>query len=434
MTGHGHPAAIPQIRAYGSRIFWKGALLCVFSGFRLASCIPKLRGSDVGFAIPPDTRPAACPRDFEGADLGAEESVSIIIPYLRESWNHFSKTMKSILHYTPDRLIKEFIFVSDGNPPELTYERDLTAMSPKVRMIINQKRTGLMKAKMKAVSMAAGSVLVFLEAHCIVNKNWLEPLLVRIQESPNALVQPALDAIPQDDFESYYPGANGHWRFEWNLNLIFSVPDRHTHKGESEKPFSTPATSGGIFAIRKDWWNALEFYDPDLREWGGDHVEATMKVWRCGGHIEIHPCSRVGHLFRDPEHRPYDVQIPTVVHNYARLATVWFDDHLEEFQKMKPETKYMQTGDIEKQKEFRNQRQCKSMDWYLKYVDPEMEWEAPRICIPHAGGPLGCPSQRIPPGRSTVDHVMPEEEYRQRRAEIKEYFESLSAEFSDFEL
>merc|ERR550532_2840340 len=115
--------------------------------------------------------------------------------------------MKSILYYTPDHLIEEIIMVSDGNPPEFAYEKDLKAMSPKVRILQNDERMGLIRSKMKAVEHARAQVLVFLEGHCVVNRRWLEPLLERLVQSPRALVQPTLDSIPQTDFNAYYPGA-----------------------------------------------------------------------------------------------------------------------------------------------------------------------------------------------------------------------------------
>merc|ERR1719401_683275 len=108
---------------------------------------------------------------------------------------------------------------------------------------------------------------------------------------------------------------------------------------ESSEPYESPGTSGGIFAIRRDWFLHLDLFDEGLLEWGGDHFELTMKVWRCGGHIEIHPCSRVGHLFREPKNRPYDVDVWQVIRNYARLAQIWLTDHLEYFYKMKPEAR-----------------------------------------------------------------------------------------------
>lgn len=395
--------------------------------FRGFSQQTKLRG----FPLPPDTRPGTCPQSYEAVDLGYNTTVSIIIPYLREKKEHIEKTMKSILYFTEDKLIHEFILISDGNPPEYTYEKALLALSPKVKVVKNEERMGLIKAKMKAVAMARAPVLVFMEAHCIVNRAWLEPLLARLVEYPRALVQPTLDVIPQDNFGKYYKGARGHWRFEWNMNLIFTVPP---DPGELEmmdsRPSPSPATSGGIFAIRRDWWNRLGFYDPEMLEWGGDHVEATMKVWRCGGHIDLHPCSRVGHLFRDPAHRPYNVEVPVVIHNYGRLALVWWDSYLAKFYQMKPEARSMATGDVSAQKKLKEELECKDMAWYIHWVDPEMEWEADHLCIPGAAVRLGgCERAKIE-GRSTIDRTIPSELYRKRRAEIREYFEVLEARAS----
>merc|ERR1719253_2250732 len=207
-------------------------------------------------------------------------------------------------------------------------------------LVLPAPGSGLIEAKMRAVGATAleSSVLVFLDPHIRVNRHWLEPMLYRIRKYPKVLAMPVLDPIPQDDFNQYGQGTFGHWRFEWNLNLVYTNPyDKYMPM--PLEPYPTPATSGGIFAIRKDWWNELGFYDSGMIGWGGDHVEATFKVWRCGGHIDMIPCSRIGHLFREPSHRPYDVPVDQVVRNYARMAHVWFDEHIDKFFKMKPEAR-----------------------------------------------------------------------------------------------
>merc|ERR1719433_1154826 len=203
------------------------------------------------------------------------------------------------------------------------------------------QRQGLIVAKMKGVELAKGPVIVFLEAHCIVNQEWLQPLLRRVKLNPKTLAMPFLEAIDEDNWGQFRPLPPGHWRFEWNLNLIYTNPGIK----DTPEPYPSPGTSGGIFAMRRDWFLQLGLFDPGMEEWGGDHVELTFKTWRCGGRIEIVPCSRIFHLFRMPRTRPYDVSVNRVVHNYARLARIWLKDHIKLFNSMKPESVSMAFDD-----------------------------------------------------------------------------------------
>eukprot|EP00435_Cladocopium_sp_Y103_P029738 s36_g7.t1 len=317
----------------------------------------------------------------------------------------------------------EILLVSDGNDQQGIFERELKAMHQKVQVIVNEENKGLIVTKMETAARATAPVLMFLEPHVVVTPQWLEPLLARLEEEPKALVMPSLDVLNKEqsgragerDMSTYLRMQFLYWRFEWNLNLIADNPLRKDI--DTAAPYPSPATSGGIYAIRKEWWDHLEFFDPELIRWGGDHVEASHKVWRCGGRIEIHPCSRVGHWFREEKDRPYTVQVPDVVRNYKRLAEVWLDGHRKSFYKVKPEAQSMHIGNLKEMKAARERLKCHDMDawlmpwlwpidldWYLKNVDVELAWEEDHICIPGASkAQFGCDSATPAPQRSTLD-------------------------------
>ena len=56
-------------------------------------------------------------------------------------------------------------------------------------------------------------------------------------------------------------------------------------------------------------------------------VKHLFQVWQCGGHMDIIPCSRVGHIFR--KRRPYGSPTgkDTMIKNSLRVANVWMDDY-----------------------------------------------------------------------------------------------------------
>lgn len=365
--------------------------------------------------LPARLRPSKCPASPQN---NSKEIVSIIIPYYKEEIFRIHITMSSILQNTNMKLVKEIMWVSDGNGPEQIFRKELEAKHPKVSVHVNDDNKGLIVTKMEAAARASGSVLVFLEPHVVAAPGWLEPLLNRIAEEPHALVMPTLDVL-NADMTSYQPMPFGYWRFEWNLNLVFANPWQADKRKDFSGPFASPGTSGGIYAIRKDWWDHLEFFDPEMIRWGGDHIEASHKVWRCGGRIEIHPCSRIGHWYRVEADRPYDVPVPNVVRNYKRLAEVWLDGHKDSFYKMKPEAREMEFGDIKEMHKVRERLKCKDMDWYLENVDVEAAWEEHHICIPgapkHQGG---CEKAQAANGRSTIDRFMPVKEFKERWASL----------------
>jgi GT2 family glycosyltransferase len=385
---------------------------CKWLGDRCGTMHEEVMLGASAWTFPPDTRPHGCAKHDPLGNY-SDLKVSIIIPWLAEKWEHMEGTLRSLVHFTPDELVEEYLFISDGNPD--SREAALKSISPKVNVLALPSRQGLIRAKTQGVEMAKAPVLLFLEAHCIVNRDWLPPLLDRVRTNPRVLAMPSLDIIPPHDFHQYYKGTTAHWRFEWNLNLVNVNPGGALR--ESAQPIMTPGTSGGIFAMRKDWFQHLGLFDTGMLEWGGDHVELTMKVWRCGGRIEIIPCSRVGHLFRQPAERPYDVEVMQVVRNYARLAQIWYKDHLDIFYKMKPEAVNMKFAGLEEQRMKADKLGCKDMNWYIKNVDVEMAWEIDKVCHPYAADsdPIKCKGSLVP-GRWTVTQQISSAEYIEARA------------------
>lgn len=70
-----------------------------------------------------------------------------------------------------------------------------------------------------------------------------------------------------------------------------------------------------------------------------------IKIWTCGGSMELLPCSRVSHVFRraSPYTFPKSSQF-TVSYNLIRLVNVWMAEYKTFFFQMNPGSTYLITS------------------------------------------------------------------------------------------
>lgn len=178
----------------------------------------------------------------------------------------------------------------------------LNEKSGKVRLLRNAERAGLIRSRARGAREALGEVVVFLDAHCEVNYNWLVPLLVPIAENRKTLTAPIIDGIDSDSFE-YRPvyGARSHYMgiMEWGMLYKETEIDMKAHleKHRFSEPYEAATHAGGLFAIARQFFLELGGYDEGLLVWGGENFELSFKVWQCGGRQLWVPCKLGRKLF-----------------------------------------------------------------------------------------------------------------------------------------
>ncbi|VDL81293.1 unnamed protein product [Nippostrongylus brasiliensis] len=147
----------------------------------------------------PDSRNAQCPHSF----LSPLPRASIIVCYFNESPSVLIRMVNSILDRTPLDLIQEILLIDDGSEwPEASLQAsDYQRQHPQwgmVKFLQTPSNLGLIRAKVFGARKARGEVLVFLDSHCEVNQEWLQPLLERIKEKRERVVCPIIDIIDLD--------------------------------------------------------------------------------------------------------------------------------------------------------------------------------------------------------------------------------------------
>lgn len=221
------------------------------------------------------------------------------------------RTVHSVLNRSPLGLLHEILLVDDasertflGRPLE-SYADELSASSGvPIRILRSPSRIGLIQGRIIGAQAATGQVLTFLDSHVEATTGWLEPLLHRLSQAPQTVVCPVIDIINDQTF-AYSRSFDSHWgAMNWALSFRwFSVGARELKRMrlrhyDQTATYRCPIMAGGLFAMQREYFFHLGAYDSALRIWGGENIEMSLRVWQCGGRVEIAPCSHVAHLFR----------------------------------------------------------------------------------------------------------------------------------------
>ncbi|VDK69892.1 unnamed protein product [Litomosoides sigmodontis] len=308
-------------------------------------------------------------------------SVSIVIVYHNEALSVLVRMLNSIFDHTPHELLKEIILYDDCSDHDallinhvISYGNHVQWPMKKIAMRRSDERLGLIKAKVYASRVACGDVLVFLDSHCEVTPLWIEPLLLPIQEDSTRAVLPVVDLISAKTFE-FSKAMITKGTFNWDLTFTWKyfpweyweLPENHV------KPFRSPTMSGGLLAIDRKYFHIIGEYDTGMEIWGVENIEMSVRIWLCGGSILVAPCSHVGHVFRT--HRPYKSKpgIDSKLYNSVRTVKVWFDDYDKYFYERQPDAKMIEVGDLSERLKLKERLNCRSFQWYIQEVDPELE-------------------------------------------------------------
>eukprot|EP00069_Balaena_mysticetus_P012429 bmy_07717T0 len=338
----------------------------------------------------------SCPSVSYSSDLPA---TSVIITFHNEARSTLLRTVKSVLNRTPASLIQEIILVDDfSSDPE---DCLLLTRIPKVKCLRNDRREGLIRSRVRGADVATAAVLTFLDSHCEVNTEWLQPMLQRVKEDHTRVVSPIIDVISLDNFAYLAAsadlrgggsGSQGRGsrpeRKQWEqIPLEQKIartdptkPIRSALLWALQRPLPSlsqglwrllggPFQMSGLLGVHDPRANsvlgpgereargqqAAQISDPsDSASWGLMEKQVNGQI------ANFKLCRRPGLSDCGTER------------NTKRTAEVWMDEYKQYYYEARPSAIGKAFGSVATRIEQRRKMNCKSFRWYLDNVYPEL--------------------------------------------------------------
>lgn len=122
----------------------------------------------------------------------------------------------------------------------------------------------------------------------------------------------------------------------------------HRINYDKTAPIRTPTHIGTVFSVDRDFFFEIGAYDEEMHIYGSENAEMSfrvricailkfhikfkhvqLKVWMCGGSLEILPCSHVGQLNHVSTYSFDDNKSKLMAQYNGRLVEVWMDEFKE---------------------------------------------------------------------------------------------------------
>lgn len=229
--------------------------------------------------------------------------VSIIVSALNEGpW--LKETLCSVTA-TPDAP-QEIIVVDDGSVDGCCDELENLPLEHPVEIrVLRGARRGVAGARNAGAAIATQPVLTFLDAHCLAHPGWLQGLARAIEADPLAIVGPSVGDLDEPRYIGCGARLVGRGlKYQWN-------------PAHGNSPVEVGIVPGGCLAISREFFANLGGFE-DMRLYGFEDVEFSLRAWRFGARLLGEPASRIDHQFR--RRHPFEVSPGDYIHNAVRTA------------------------------------------------------------------------------------------------------------------
>jgi GT2 family glycosyltransferase len=193
---------------------------------------------------------------------------------------------------------------------------------PSVRLLRHTERMGVAPSRDDGARHAAGEALIFLDGHCKPENGSLQSLVRGLEETGGcAVLTPSIAVLDAERWEILGVPAGDGYGFDL-LTMEAGWVSLHNMR---ESPlgrgnlYESPALIGCAFAVTRALYERLRGFDREMRFWGVEDLDFSLKAWLMGHPILHDPDIVIGHSFQNG-FRNYSVEAEEILANQLRMA------------------------------------------------------------------------------------------------------------------